>query len=313
MIKYPQSKIAQSRWALTFTAAYAVLVCLAAGLVSQENWIQVLLMGISTLMMVELNNANSLIRIYSRMVSCSFLVMTTMAVFLMPSMKAAINQAALIAFYLYFFRAYQNPTASGWIFTAFFAIGVGSIFFVQILFFVPVLWILMATNILAFNARTFFASVFGILGPYWFIVAYYMLTGNTGWLSDQFIALTRFSPILDMSILDTHRLVTAVFVLCVAILGSAHFLIYSYLDKIRTRMIYEIFITLDICCFVFILLQPQHFDRLLAMAIVTTAPLVGHYLSLSHTKLSNIIFFVIAILALIITIFNLWMPSSIFS
>ena len=88
---------------------------------------------------------------------------------------------------------------------------------------------------------------------------------------------------------------------------------YSYLDKIRTRMIYEVFIVIDLCCFCLIILQPQHFDRLLGLAILTTSPLIGHYLALSHTKISNICFYAIIVLALIITFYNLWMPLTIFS
>ncbi|MBM6992192.1 MAG: hypothetical protein I3J02_02865 [Prevotella sp.] len=312
MITYTQTKIAQSRWSLSFTAVYAVLVYFAAGLVTRELWIQLLLMGVSALLMVELNNANSLIRIYSRMVSCSFLVMTTMATFLIPSIDAAVIQTSIIGFYIYFFKAYQDQTASGWIFAAFFALGIISIPFVQVLFFVPVLWILMATNVLAFSGKTFFASVLGLIGPYWFVAAYYISIGNMGWIPYHFMELTHIEPAFNFTIIDTPRLITAVFILLLALLGSIHFLFYSYLDKIRTRMMYEILITLDVCCFAFILLQPQHFDKLMAMSIVTTAPLIGHYLALSHTKFSNIFFLLILFIALVITAFNLWMPSLIF-
>lgn len=312
MITYTQVRIAQSRWALSFTAAYAVLVCAAVAVVTQRFWLQIPLLAISTLMMVELNNANSLIRIYSRMVSCSFLVMITMATFLIPSVSAAVVELTLIVFYLYFLRAYQSPAATGWVFSAFFALGAASIPFVQVLFFVPVLWVLLATNVLAFSARTFFASLLGIIGPYWFVGAYCVLTGNPEYLADHFLELAQFGEPFDYTALDTPRLLTLGFVLFLAILGSAHFLIYSYLDKIRIRMIYEIFITIDVCCIVFILLQPQHFDKLMAMIIVTTAPLIGHYLALSHSRISNICFFLIIAMALAITAFNLWIPSLLF-
>ncbi len=51
----------------------------------------------------------------------------------------------------------------------------------------------------------------------------------------------------------------------------------------------------------------------LAMAIVTTAPLIGHYSALSHTRISNICFMALIAMALIITLYNLWMPLTIFS
>lgn len=308
MTKYLQTRIAQSRWTFPLTAIYAAVACLAAGLLTQQLWLQTALLALSALMMVELNNANSLIRIYSRTVSCSFLIMSTMSVFILPSIEVNVTQVALIGFYLYFLKSYQDQTASGWVFYAFFFIGIASIAFVQTLFFVPILWVLLATSILAFSARTFFASILGIAAPYWFVGAYYVYRGDIGFFERHFTELIQLGPAFNLTLLDEHRIVTGIFILLLALLGTIHFTLYSYQDKIRTRMVYESFITLDLCFFVFMVLQPQHFDRLLAMTIVTTSPLIGHYLALSHSRISNISFFIIIATALIITTFNLWMP-----
>ena len=78
MIKRTQNRIAESRWALPICAAYTLLICIISGLFVEGIWVQLALTAVATLLMVELNNRNSLIRIYSRMVSCSFLVLTMM-------------------------------------------------------------------------------------------------------------------------------------------------------------------------------------------------------------------------------------------
>lgn len=313
MIKRAQNRIAESRWTLSFTAAYSVVLCVVLGVLSQQLWVQTLLLAAAALLMVELNNANSLIRIYSRMVSCSFLVMTLMATFMFNSIPVGIVQLSFVGFYLTIFRAYQDQSATGWVFYAFFAIGLASVVFGKILFFLPVLWVLLATNVLAFSARTFFASILGIAAPYWFVGAYYIYTNNLQSLWTHFLGIAQFEPLFNLSVLNTPRIITLVFVLALALLGSIHFLLYSYQDKIRTRMLYEMFITLDACCFVFIFLQPRQFDSLLSMAIVTTSPLIGHFLALTHSRLSNIVFFVILFSALAITAYNLWMSLPIFS
>lgn len=308
-----QTKVAQSRWALIVTAAYAALVCLAAGLIAQQQWVQLLLLAISTLLMTEFNNANSLIRIYSPMVSCSLLAMTVMSPFLFSTVEPLVVQVSLITFFICFFKAYQSPAATNWICYAFVALGIASIAFVQVLFFVPILWILMANKVMAFSARTFFATLLGIMAPYWFVASYYFYVGDVSYFSRHFIDLVQIDSVFNLSLLGVHRIVTSVFIFLLALVGSLHFVSYSYLDKIRTRMIYETFITLDICCFLLIIILPQYSDQLLGMAIVTTAPLIGHYLALSHTKISNICFFVIIALVLIITAYNLWMPLTNFS
>lgn len=301
-----QTRVAQSRWALPWTSLYAVIVCLLAGFVPQMMWQQFLLFVLSTLFIAELNNAYALIRIYSRMVSCSFLLMTTMAGFLLQSVSGLAVQLGLIVFYLYLLKAYQAPHASDAVFVAFFAIGMVSLLFVQILFFVPLLWVLLAVNMLAFSPRTFIASLLGIVAPYWFAVAYCLYAGTMTYIPTHLAGLAVFAPPFALGSIDTSRLVTAALVLLLALVGGTHFVLYSYQDKIRTRMNYELFIAMDVFCFAGILLQPQHFDSLLAMSIVTTAPLIGHYAALSHSKISNISFILLSIIILALTGYNLW-------
>lgn len=289
-----------------------MLVCLAAGFIEHKMWVQSVCLVVSTLLMAELNNANSLIRIYSRMVSCSYLVLTVMASFLLPLMPGAIVGLCFIAFYLSFFHAYQDRTASGWVFYAFFAIGMASTVFVQVLFFVPILWVLLAVNILAFSGRTFCASLLGLVMPYWFVGAYYVCIGSFTPFIQHFVNIAKFARLFDYSLVSEHQIVTFAFLVVISFVGIVHFLRHSYNDKIRTRMLYEVFITIDVCCMVFIVLQPQHYDCLLHIMIVNTAPLIGHFIALTQTRLTNLFFILMVIVALLITAYNLWISSLIF-
>jgi hypothetical protein len=44
-------------------------------------------------------------------------------------------------------------------------------------------------------------------------------------------------------------------------------------------------------------------------AIILTSPLIGHFIALTNTKITNIAFYVILITALLLTGFNLWTSS----
>ena len=155
-VKRFQNKIAESRLTLPLVSIYGIIVCVAWGLLDSSfadtfwkdwRWIaQVVLLSVSTVLMVELNNSNALIRVYSRMVSCSFLVLTLMAAFLLPSLEGSVVGLSFIVFYLFFLRAYQDKQAVGSIYAAFLAIGIGSLFFVQLLYFLPVLWLMMGSH-----------------------------------------------------------------------------------------------------------------------------------------------------------------------
>lgn len=308
-IKRFQSKIAESRLTLPFTEAYGGVVFLTYGLVEKQLWIQFASLILCTLLMVEMNNRNTLIRIYSRMVSCSFIVLTVMANFQFVTLLPAVVQCCLCAFYVLLFRAYQDKLATGWIFYAFACIGAASTVFVHILYYVPLFWILMIFNIMAFSHKTFWASLLGLSVPYWFLGGYHLYMGDTESLVGHWMELTRFQPLFDYGMVTCQQAVTFVFIVLLALTGSIHFLRNSFRDKIRTRLLYELFMAVDICSIVFLLLQPQHYDGLLPVIIINTAPLIGHYLALTRTKITNISFFVIVILALAITAYNLWMPS----
>ncbi len=307
MVKRLQNRIAQSRWALPITIIYGLVVCLTVELMGYGQWMTFALLLVATLMMAELNNGYSLIRIYSRMVSCSFMVMITMSLTLFESVTVAVVMVAFIAFLLLIFRAYQNPGAVGWVFYAFVALGISSIVFSKSLLFVPVLWVIMAVNVLCFSPRTLIASLLGIITPYWFVAAWLIYQGNISYLGTHFLSALQFGTPFQFTILNIHQLLTFAFVLVLAVIGAVHFFLYSYQDRIRIRLMYETFVVLDACAVIFAILQPQYFDEMLGMSIVTTATLIGHFLALTHSRLSNITMFVLAGVTLALTIFNLWL------
>lgn len=274
-------------------------------LLGHDTWLQMALLGISSLLMAELNNANALIRVYSRMVSCSFIVMTTAASFLLSSTNTGWAQMGLIVFFIFLLHAYQDGHAAGWVFYAFAALSLASIPFVNILYLVPLLWIILGTNIMALTPRTFLSSLLGLMVPYWFIGAYAVVFQHLDWFALHFQTLAQPGPLFDLSILNDHQAMTFIFLMIITALGSIHFLIYSYQDKIRTRMIYEMFITLSISCMALMLVFPSLFNGFMSLAIVVIAPLIGHFLVLTHSRLSNITFFVVIAAAFALTVYNL--------
>ena len=120
-----QNWISEGRYTLPIVAVYAMVVCMLTGVFKQGQWLQFAALALSAYLMIQLNNSNALIRIYSRMVSCSFLVLITMTSFLMSSVEGALVQLCMIVFYMMFFHAYQDNSASGRLFYAFVAWGTG--------------------------------------------------------------------------------------------------------------------------------------------------------------------------------------------
>ncbi len=307
-----QNRIAESRHTLPISIMIAIVIWYLAGLTTRPLYLSFATVIFSTFVMMEINNGNALIRIYSRMVSSSFLLMLSACVFLLPSLNVMVSTLSYVLFILFFFHTYQEKQSPGKVFHAFLFLGITSIFFVQILFFVPFLWILMTLNLMAMSHRNFWASVIGLITPYWFTIPYWLLTEDFNTIVNHFTQIIEFQPLVQYEELSVNQLATFAFVVLATLIGIIHFLRKSYMDKIRTRMLYTIFIVLTMLILIFMVLQTQHFDILLALLIVHVSPLIAHYLALTRTRITNISFIILIVAWIALTAYNLWSFSPIF-
>lgn len=216
-----------------------------------------------------------------------------------------------IAFYLIIWNCYQDKRSTGWTFYAFACIGLASLIFVQIGYFMPILWIMMMVFTLSFSVKTFFASLVGLIVPYWFAAGYFFYTDNIQGLADHFCGFINYSELFDYSQVTDHQILNLSFVTLLTIIGSIHFIRTSYGDKIRTRMIYETFIMLSAASIIFIILQPQHIQELGGILIVNTAPLIAHFITFTRGKFTNITFILLLIMLVLIMAYNILVPETV--
>lgn len=310
-MKRIQNKVAESRRALPVAILYSVAVWFLAGLVQEQWWIQFFCFALASFLMVELNRINVLIRIYSRMVSVAFIVLSSAAVFLFPSIVGAIVQLCFIASLATLYNCYQDKATPGWTFYTFLCLGIASIVDIHILFFVPVFWLMMAAIVYSLCWRTFIASLLGLLTPYWFWTAWtlWQENGDPTSILQHFSDLASFQVPYDLT-LTTPQLLLLALVTALGLIGSIHFLRTSYLDKIRTRQLYYSFFIIGLSAMVFLILQPQHYDMLTRIMIIAASPLIGHFIALTRTRFTNIAFLIITGAIFILTAVNLWISLS---
>ena len=168
----------------------------------------------------------------------------------------------------------------------------------------------MAACLRAFTAKTFWASVLGLLTPYWLAGPVIIFLSGPEVVAAHFIRLAQVEAIGDYSMLGEHEWLAMGWTAFLALIGIVHYANQGYQDKLRTRLLHEMFITIDLVTLIFLALQPQHYKILLAVAIANTSPLIAHYLTLTHTWLTNISFYLIILGTLAIIAYNSWTPSS---
>jgi hypothetical protein len=259
--------------------------------------------------MMELNNVNALIRTYSRMVSCSFLMLMAMSATTFGDLQGNMVQICLISFFMILFHTYQNKNATGWVFYAYLCVGLASLPFIQILFFVPFFWLFQRFYMISFSWRTFFASIIGLITPYWFLAAFFLLTNQPMRIVTTITRIAEFQPMSSWQPPSEHLSLTLIFVFLLGLTGTIHFLRYSYQDKIRIRMIYYVFIATWLLSSIFAAVQPQHAPIMLKVMMISTSALIAHFITLTKTRITNVAFLLILVCLILLTVYNLWMPS----
>ena len=308
MKKYLQNKIAESSLSLPIVSVYAVTVWSLAGLLTRQLWLQFGGFAIAVYMMVELTNRNALLRVRSRMVSCIFLLLSCIQSFAFDSMVGVWSQVCLIGTFILLCKSYQQKEAAGTIYYAFLLIGLASLLTVSVLVLPLVLWMVMLTQLQSFNRRTWLASVFGMVTPYWLLLPWFVYHQDmaTWWSHFEGLFQTSFQDY----VLSPESVVYGVFLTVLLIFGAAHFWQNKMDDSIRIRQFYGMFIGVSAYLLVIIFLRPDFFDVLIRMVTVCVSPLLAHFAVQKANKISNVLFFVILVSMVLITIYCLIVGST---
>lgn len=255
--------------------------------------------------LIELNNQFSIIRMRASVQTAFYFLLVTIC----PDMHLlyAGNIAAiafLIAIY-FLFKSYQQTNAASYLFYSFFFIGAGSLVFPQLSFF-SVLWLVEAYRFQSLTFRSFWGAVLGWTTPYWFLFGHAAFHHQMGMFCHPFTDLVTFEPVFNLQVLQTWELATLGYLLVLFIVSAVHCIIAGFEDKKRTRTYLQFLINLTFCLFLFVALQPSHFNDLLPLLTISNSILIGHFFVLTNSKTSNV-FFIIATIGLILLFgFNIW-------
>lgn len=317
MKQYLQNRITQSRLLLPVMMGFVAAIWLLAGLVSQQWWLQFACFLASMYLIVQINNANALIRIYSRIASYTFALLICAGCFLFPSLSGGILEVSVCTTILFLFMTYQDPSAPGLTFYAFVILGIAALACPIILLYVPILWLLMAINLQSLSWRTWGASLLGLLTTALYAAIGHYAFGldvtphHVGSLSGALFVpspLTISSSSLTTA-LASHSAPVILHLLLLIILfliSITHTLRKLHFEKVRVRQLSMFFIWTALASAILAILYPDHYNELVRIFIICLSPLVAHYIALTSTRITNITFIAILIITFGITIYNLW-------
>ncbi len=279
---------------------------------------------------MEMNARLILLRERSRMVSTNLFASLT-AVPLLHSVRwESLLPLALLVMYAFLFASYQKRRPEGYLFHAFFLLGIGSLVQPQLLWLLPLLLCCCLIQLRSLTLGSLSATLMGLLlsigilllKSLWFWdFTSFLTTLKT--MGDQLIAVD-FTYWKDVYCAtpatlppeEWQFLTSAGCVVVPSIIAIIHQVQTSYLDKIRVRMFYYIFGMVHCALFLLLIIFPEERWTWLLLLIANSAPLIAHYLTLTRGWFTTTVFWLSLTGLILLTFFNYqteWILSLIFS
>lgn len=254
------------------------------------------LCALSVYLMAELNNANMLLRVSSRMLSSMLALLLTISLHchhLHPGLMLMV--LSLLSFFP-LFASYRQPHPQH-VFLAFTFVSLASLFYPLMIWATVAYWIL-AGMMRSFTPRCFVASIIATLLPYW------LSAGAAVYLNCMPILMQHLRHMVTLHIgsyadLTPGAVAIAILTVLLFISGAIDFFANRLLDRTRTRTTLNAVFTHGCAFIILMALQPQHITMLQPVLLIDTAILFGHFFTLTHTRFSHIYMIVMLVLAII--------------
>lgn len=299
-------RIAEGRWLLPIVALYGAAVWAVCGLIQEMLYVQFALFVLTAYLMVEMNNRNALIRIYSSLVAVTFIIVSSTLTYTFRDTTNTVVALCSVTSILCLFKSYQDRDSSGWTYYGFLCLGISSLFNLHVVFYVPILWILMATSLYSMSLRTLTASLLGLITPYWFGSVWVLYCRDYHMALNHFSTLLQYCPIADPAYLSKPQWASLSLLTLFGGVGALHYLFNRYDDKIRNRMLYDFLIVVAGASLAFIILQPIHFNCLIWIMAVAASPLIAHCIAFAReNRITMTLLWVACIITISVTIYNI--------
>lgn len=268
-----------------------------------QHWAGLVIVGVSAYIIAEWNNQNALLRVRSRLMSATYLVLMAAFSFLHQWIVETLSTVCLLLSYVTLFMAYQKPTAQGDVFHAFLFLGLGSIFFPPLLLLTPFFYTAMFIQLRVLSWRTFMAGVFGLLLPYWFYVAWVLWQDSWQQEAERWVGFFH-SPLLDYSRLGWEELASFALLAVLTLISVSHFVRTSFNDKIRTRMLLYIIMVQEVVLLLIMVAWPAHFEVLMYLLVANSSPFIAHYYALARGRWMNAFFIATLVVVTVLAVMN---------
>ena len=221
-----------------------------------------------------------------------------------PLKSTSVGVFCLILAIYQLFISYHDPEARSKAYNTALLIGIGSLLWIHLLWFLPLFWIGMY-SFRSLTPRTFAASLLGVGTIYWFLLGWCAWEGNFAPFTQSFSVLfkIRLLSIGEIVLLDWIG-IFAIALLTLA--ASINIITHDYEDTLRSRQFLSFLIMMAVWAFCLYLLYEQVSEEFLETACVPSAILIAHFFTVMRGKFIIGLFYITLVLLIALLFIRLW-------
>ena len=220
-----------------------------------------------------------------------------------PLRSASFGTVFLILSIYFIFKTYHDTENMRDPFNAALSLGIGSLFWVHILCFLPFVWYAQY-KFRSLTIRSFLATLLGIGVVYW-LVLFYCLPKADYTLYEQLFYSFSFIPLKFVK----YEWADWLFILCLmglTGLSAINIFAHEYEDNLRTREYLFVLILIAFGAFAFHFVYGQSAEEFLMITCVPSSILMAHYFTVVRNRLNFWLFYGICMLLISMFLIRIW-------
>lgn len=303
-----QNKVTASSFLLPVAAVCCTLLwALTDPILEWTSWVGLAICALCSSLIMELNNTHVLIRVRTRMVATTFLVLWTSCGFLHAFQQAHLAVFGMLICYHALLHVYQQRVSAGITFFIYLCLGSISLL-IQPLCILALAFYFFLGYFQALTLKSFLAGILGFLLPFWIGFSVCFLADRMD-LALNYATDSSQWTLFQYHCLHSHHLISFLLLLVIVVPSIFHFLQNNYQDKIKVRMFFYVILWMELLLIICLSVFPHLFQEFFLLLIMNSSPVIAHFFTLSGSRFCNWFFIATLVLVSLVTLYNLWMPS----
>ncbi len=299
-----QYKVVTGRFTLSVAVLMALLLWGTTGEI-KEGFLARVACAAVVYLLIEMTTLFSLVHVRSTFPSSLYLLYCSAFPFLHVADIRCVVPVLFLCMMVGLLRSYESPHAPLFVFHTFFCLGLITWIIPYYISFLPVIYLLVLYA-RSFTARSFFAGWSGLLLPYWLYGGYCAFTNDFAPLVAQWHRFVEIQPV-DYSGFGWQHWLGLGLVLSFSILCCGCVYVFTYKDRVQTRIYLHMWMLVQLWGGLLLLLQPQYYVDLLTLQLVLGAVSGAYVFSFRFSRFMNVLFLLSAVGWLSVCVVNVWM------